>query len=85
MKIRNCNINIYRNANDTTPIATYRYTRERTGGFITPQYRRAYNTNAITLTGVSNGDVYTVKYGNYTGTFTITDNIETNGATVTLR
>ena len=78
-------INIYRNANDTTPIATYRYTRERTGGFITPQYRRAYNTNAITLTGVSNGDVYTVKYGNYTGTFTITDNIETNGATVTLR
>ena len=78
-------INIYRNANDTTPIATYRYTRERTGGIITPQYRRAYNTNAITLTGVSNGDVYTVKYGNYTGTFTITDNIETNGATVTLR
>ena len=78
-------INIYRNANDTTPIATYRYTRERTGGFITPQYRSAYNTNAIKLTGVSNGDVYTVKYGNYTGTFTITDNIETNGATVTLR
>ena len=78
-------INIYRNANDTTPIATYRYTRERTGGIITPQYRRANNTNAITLTGVSNGDVYTVKYGSYTGTFTITDNIETNGATVTLR
>ena len=48
------------------------------GGFITPQYRRAYNTDAITLTGVSNGDVYTVKYGNYTGTFTITDDIETN-------
>ena len=77
-------ISIYRNANDATPIATYRYTRERTNWFGNPEYRRAYNTNAITLTGVSNGDVYTVKYGNYTGTFTITDNIETNGATVPL-
>ena len=81
-------INIYKNANDTIPIVTYRYTREKTQdyqGNNYDQYRRAYNTNAITLTGVSNGDVYTVKYGNYTGTFTITDNIETNGATVTLR
>lgn len=58
--------------------------RETSRG-LTPQYRRAYNTDSITLTGVSNGDVYTVKYGNYTGTFTITDDIETNGTTVTLR
>ena len=82
-------INIYRNANDTTPIATYDYTRVLTNdswfGDYWDEYRQAYNTNPINLTGVSNGDVYTVKYGNYTGTFTITDNIETNGATVTLR
>lgn len=79
-------ISIYRNATDTTPIKTYTYTREQTGGYWPNyQYRRAYNTNEISLTGVSNGDVYTIKYGNYTGTFTITDNIETNGATVSLR
>lgn len=82
-------INIYRNANDTTPIATYDYTRVLTYDSwfndYWDEYRQAYNTNAITLTGVSNGDVYTVKYGNYTGTITITDDIETNGATVTLR
>lgn len=82
-------INIYRNANDTTPIATYDYTRVLTYDSwfndYWDEYRQAYNTNPINLTGVSNGDVYTVKYGNYTGTFTITDGIETDGATVTLR
>jgi hypothetical protein len=69
-------ISIY--GNDATLIETYRYTIERYN------WRRAYNTKAITLRSVSNGDVYTVKYGNYTGTFTITDDIETNGATVPL-
>lgn len=69
-------ISIY--GNDATLIETYRYTIERYN------WRRAYNTNAITLPSVSNGDVYTVKYGNYTGTFIITDDIETNGATVPL-
>ena len=81
-------ISIYRNATDTTPITTYQYERVKTQDYIGDrwdQYRSAYNTNGITLTGVSNGDVYTIKYGNYTGTFTITDNIETEGVTVTLR
>ena len=81
-------ISIYRNATDTTPITTYQYERVRTQdnyGTSNDQYRRAYNPNGITLTGVSNGDVYTIKYGNYTGTFTITDNIETEGVTVILR
>lgn len=81
-------ISIYRNANDNTAIAEYDYTRVLTSDSwfdYWDEYREAYNTYAITLAGVSNGDVYTVRYGNYTGTFTITDNIETNGATVTLR
>ena len=71
---------------DGIQITSYKYTREETGSnrFDTI-YGRAYNTNAVTLTGVSNGDEYTIKYGNYTGTFTITDDIETNGVKVTLR
>lgn len=77
-------ISIYNSGNIL--VASYNYEREVTLDYLVGRvYGRAYNTNAITLTGVSNGDVYTVKYGNYTGTFTITDNIETNGATVTLR
>lgn len=76
----NGTISIYKN--DNTLITNYSYQREETFWGV---YGRAYNTNAITLTGVSNGDVYTIKYGNYTGTFTITDNIETDGVTVTLR
>ena len=77
-------ISIYNSGNIL--VASYNYEREVTLDYLLGRvYGRAYNTNAITLTGVSNGDVYTVKYGNYTGTFTITDNIETNGATVTLR
>lgn len=77
-------ISIYNSGNIL--VASYNYEREVTLDYLVGRvYGRAYNTNAITLTGVSNGDVYTVKYGNYTGTFTITDNIETNGATVKLR
>ena len=77
-------ISIYDNNN--TLVTSYRYTREETYNFMGYRiYGKASNTNAISLPDVSNGDVYTVKYGNYTGTFTITDNIETNGATVTLR
>ena len=77
-------ISIYNSGNIL--VASYNYEREVTLDYLVVRvYGRAYNTNAITLTGVSNGDVYTVKYGNYKGTFTITDNIETNGATVTLR
>ena len=71
---------------DGIQITSYKYTRKETSSnWFDTIYGRAYNTNAVTLTGVSNGDVYTIKYGNYTGTFTITDNIETEGVTVTLR
>ena len=77
-------IGIYDSTN--TLVTSYSYTREETYNFMGYRiYGKASNTNAVSLPGVSNGDVYTVKYGNYTGTFTITDNIETNGATVTLR
>lgn len=77
-------IGIYDSTN--TLVTSYSYTREETYNFMGYRiYGKASNTNAVSLPGVSNGDVYTVKYGSYTGTFTITDNIETNGATVTLR
>ena len=80
----NGTISIY-NSNNSL-VASYSYTREETSNFMGWRiYGRAYNTNAVTLPGVSNGDVYTIKYGNYSGTFTITDNIETDGATITLR
>lgn len=77
-------IGIYDSTN--TLVTSYSYTREETYNIMGYRiYGKASNTNAVSIPGVSNGDVYTVKYGNYTGTFTITDSIETNGATVTLR
>ena len=82
-------ISIYKNANDTTPIVTYQYTRVQTNtSNSNRQYRRAYNNSAVTLTGVNNGDTFVIKYvygsTTYSGTFTISDTIETDGITVAL-
>ena len=82
-------ISIYKNANDATPVVTYQYTRVQTNtSSSNRQYRRAYNNSAVTLTGVNNGDTFVIKYVNgsttYSGTFTISDTIETDGITVAL-
>ena len=82
-------INIYTNSNYTGTSVGYSYTLSTyTSGWNSYKNGSAKNDRDITLTGVKDSDTLYIRYVNgkntYTGSFTLSDAKDNNGATITL-
>ena len=83
-------INIFYNSQYTGTSVDYKYTRSdySSGWFNTYDNGQASNTSAITLSNVTNNDTLYIRYKNgntvYTGSFRVSDAIDSDGVTITL-